>query len=87
MIVHVELFGIARHHAGVATLDVEATTLGEALRAAGTLLPALSATCLEGDRLRAGYLANLNGKSFVSDPRTILTAGDSLLILSADPGG
>jgi molybdopterin converting factor small subunit len=87
MSVRVELFGIVRHRAGVGELEVEAATLGEVLQAAGDRLPDLRGTCIEGNRLRCGFLANINGKAFVSDPAMRLAAGDCVLILSADPGG
>jgi molybdopterin converting factor small subunit len=39
------------------------------------------------DRLHPAFVANLNGDRFVCDPRTPLTGGDAILILSADAGG
>jgi molybdopterin converting factor small subunit len=87
MAIHVELFGLPRHRTGVTALNVEASTLGGALREAGRLVPALADVCLTGERLRAGYLVSLNGRTFVSDPATPLAAGDSVLIVSSDPGG
>ena len=38
-------------------------------------------------RLRASFVANLNGDRFVSDPHTRLREDDCVLILSADAGG
>jgi hypothetical protein len=87
MPIQVELFGIPRHRAGIASLSVEAGTLGDALLAAGQQAPELAASCLEGPRLQTGYLASLNGRRFVSDPLTPLCTGDCLLILSSDVGG
>jgi molybdopterin converting factor small subunit len=87
MSIRVELYGIPRRRAGVEALAVDGQTLGEALAAAGRRLPVLNEVCLEGPRLRGGYLANRNGRTFVSDPATPLEPGDCVLILSADAGG
>ncbi len=87
MAVRVEFFGLARERAGVAEMEVEAKSVGAALRQVSNRLPQLQDVCLDGNRLRAGYLANINGRTFVSDPCTVLRAGDSLLILSSDVGG
>ena len=87
MTVRIELFGVPRHRAGVAEIEVEATTLGEALRETRRRLPQLDRICLADGRLCIGYLANLNGRMFVTDPNTPLAAGDCVLILSSDAGG
>jgi molybdopterin converting factor small subunit len=42
---------------------------------------------ITADGLQPSIVANLNGDRFVRDPRTPLSAGDSVLILSADAGG
>lgn len=83
---YVEFFGIARDRAGVAELDVNAVTLGDALDALVTRLPRLSELMSNG-RLHRAVVANLNGDRFVSDPSTPLADDDRLLILSADAGG
>lgn len=87
MTVHIEFFGIPRTRAGIAQLDVEAESLGDALVAVAVQLPGWAEACLLGNRLQQGLIANLNGQRFVSDPQTALTPGDSVLILSADVGG
>lgn len=87
MPIRIELFGVPRHRTGVPSLDVEALTLGAALTEAGRHLPTLAETCLDGDRLRGGFLANVNGRAFVSDPATPLAPGDCVLIVSSDVGG
>ena len=87
MTIHVELFGWPRHRAGVAAIDVQGARLGEILAALGRALPSLADACLDGDRLRPGFLANLNGQTFVTDPATPLRDGDAVLILSSDVGG
>jgi molybdopterin converting factor small subunit len=87
MIVQVELFGIPRQRAGVDRTTAEGSLLGEILADLADRFPALAETCFDGGRLRAGYLASLNGERFVSDPATPIQPGDCLLILSADAGG
>ena len=87
MKVQVELFGIPRQRAGVATTVAHGSRLGEVLGDLVRQFPALAETCIEHSRLRPGYIANLNGKRFVTDPATQLAPGDSILILSADAGG
>ena len=82
----VELLGVPRERAGVAELELQADTLGELLVALAVRLPSLGELITAG-RLQPSVVANLNGDRFVSDPRTPLTEGDSILILSADAGG
>ncbi|MEX2286472.1 MAG: MoaD/ThiS family protein [Planctomycetaceae bacterium] len=87
MTVHVEFYGIVRRRAGVAGIDVEAQTLGEVYSQLVARLPHLGEACIEKGRLKSGYLANINGRSFQSRAETSLEAGDTVLILSADVGG
>ena len=87
MSITVELFGIPRQRAGVAQVEVDGVRLDEILAALVARFPRLADECIADDRLQAGYLANLNGRRFVSDPDTLLQPGDALLILSADAGG
>jgi molybdopterin converting factor small subunit len=87
MSVSVELFGIPRQRAGVARAEAHGTRLGDVLAELVRRFPALGDDCIADDRLKEGYLANLNGQRFVSDPATPLAPGDALLILSADAGG
>jgi len=82
----VEFLGIPRERAGVAELELEAETLGQLLAALERRFPALKEV-VEAGRLRSSFAANLNGDQFVTDPLTRLTAGDCVLILSADAGG
>ena len=84
----VELFGIPRHLSGVEAVDVAtADTLGAVLLAVGKHLPVLEGPVLVRGTLQAGYLTNLNGRQFVSDPATPLQATDVVLIVSSDMGG
>jgi sulfur-carrier protein len=82
----VEFFGIPRERAGVAELELEAETLGQLLSALERRFPS-PAGLVESGRLHSSFRANLNGDTFVSDPRTRLSASDCVLILSADAGG
>jgi len=84
----IELFGIARARAGREAVDVEAGSLGEALRALAATCPGLEPEVVDGaGRLTDSFLASLNGAAFVRDEATPLEAGDKLLILSAQSGG
>ena len=87
MSVRVELYGIPRERAGTACTSAAGARLGEVLADLATRFPRLAETCIAGARLQPGYVANLNGQRFVTDPGTIIQAGDALLILSADAGG
>jgi len=85
--IRVEFYGIARQRAGVAEINLNAETLATACRRLRERLPAFAESCLQGDALKPGYLASINGRTFTTDPETTLTPGDSLLILSSDAGG
>ena len=87
MSISVEMFGIPRQRAGVSQALAEGVRLSEVLANLAQRFPRLADECIADGRLQQGYLANLNGQRFVSDPATPLEPGDSLLILSADAGG
>jgi molybdopterin converting factor small subunit len=87
MDVTVEFFGIPRQRAGVAETTSRSGRLGDVLADLERRFPGLTEDCLADGRLRPACVANLNGEAFVSDPATILSPGDALLILSADAGG
>jgi len=87
MSITVELFGIPRERAGVAETQAEGARLDQVLADLARRFPRLAADCFARDGLQKGYLANLNGQRFVSDPATVIRPGDQLLILSADAGG
>ena len=86
MSITIEFFGVPRQRAGTERVEIEAGSLGEALAVLCERFGGLAEMC-DGERLRPGYVANLNGDRFVSEPDTPLADGDSLLILSADAGG
>ena len=83
----VELFGTARLRAGLAAIDLEAGTVGQALERLARDVPALDGGVIRGDRVHPAFRLSLNGDRFVSDPSTPLVEGDRLLLLSADVGG
>lgn len=83
---HVEFLGIPRERAGVAEIELDARTLGQALATLAARFPALR-ELITADRLHSSIAANLNGDVFVTDPDTSLAANDRLLLLSADAGG
>ncbi len=85
--VTIELYGVPRLRAGLGRLDVEAATLGEALRALGRACPALEGSVIVEGIARPAYKVSLNGDRFVSDPATPLAEGDAVLLLAADVGG
>lgn len=87
MTVRIEFLGIPRERAGCPHAAFEAATLGELFDAAGARFPEFAAACLEGHRLREGYLATVNGRTFTADSATPLVAGDCVLVLSSDAGG
>ncbi|MCE9525295.1 MAG: MoaD/ThiS family protein [Planctomycetales bacterium] len=91
MNLRVEFFGIARQRAGVARAELELpdnqTTMEAVFAVLSAMFPGLKDECIAEGRLRSGFSANLGGERFISDPATVLTENDCLLILSADAGG
>lgn len=87
MTIRLEFYGIVRRRAGMAALEVQATTLRDALCQAVAQCPALEEVCTSDGRLRPGFLVNLNGDRFVHVDETSLADGDVVLLLSADAGG
>jgi molybdopterin converting factor small subunit len=86
-VVRIELYGLARHRADVAAIDVEAANLGTALAGLAAACPRLVPEVVDGTALSAGYLASLNGERFIADACHPLAAGDTLIILGAEAGG
>lgn len=87
MPVTVEFYGIARQRAGVASLDVDAGSVGEAFDRLALQLPRWAESCLVNGELKPVFLANLNARHFVAERSHPLAEGDHLLILAADVGG
>lgn len=93
MRITVEFFGIPRQRAGLALLELplpgceDTATLGEILKALAERLPDFARDCVTDNRLKPGYIANINGQQFLADPKAPIADGETLLILSADVGG
>ena len=91
MNIRVELYGIPRQRAGTELLHVATESEGASLSQILTDLtrqsPDLANACFDQGSLRSGYLASIDGETFVTDPQTIVLPGQSLLLLSADAGG
>ena len=83
----IELFGVARLRAGTDAVEVDALTVGEALRVLAQLCPNLNPEVLIDGRMTEHFLVSLNGELFVSDPGQTLQTEDTLLILGAQAGG
>jgi molybdopterin converting factor small subunit len=83
----IEFYGIPRLRAGTAVVQLEASTVGEALHALGRMCPSLEGSVLSGGSVHEVCKISLNGERFISDPSTHLRDGDTLLLLSADAGG
>jgi hypothetical protein len=82
-----EFYGVPRLRAGMKRLQLEASSLGQALRELGRACPTLEGGVLRDGTIQEAYKLSLNGERFISDPETPLTEGDVLLLLSADVGG
>lgn len=87
MQVKVELYGIARARAGVASTSAAGECLGDVLVDLAGRFPGLAANCIDGRRLRPGFLANLGGRRFVTAQDTPLHEGDVVLLMPVDAGG
>lgn len=84
----VELFGQARLLAGVRSVSIEASTLGDALHVLSRLHPELVGTVLTTDgQLTSAYTVNVNGLRFCNDPAEPLREPDELLVISSLSGG
>jgi sulfur-carrier protein len=86
-VVVIELYGVPRLRAGRDAIEVEARSLGEALRVLATCCPALAPSVVEGGRLQPHYLVAVNGLHLTADGGTPLTDGDVVVLLAADVGG
>jgi len=82
----VELFGIPRERAGVASVDLDAATLGQLVTALSTRFPGIR-DLVTPSGFCPTVVANLNGDRFIQDPGTPIEEGDCVLVLSADAGG
>ncbi|MEQ8790242.1 MAG: MoaD/ThiS family protein [Pirellulaceae bacterium] len=91
MSIRIEFYGVVRRRTEVESVEVDmvhdSAPLSDVLGELRLRFPALAEHCFDGDRLRRGYTANVNGQRFVSDPATLLHRGDALLLMSNDAGG
>lgn len=91
MAIRIEFYGIARQRTQTPDVNIPdsdaAMTLGQLLQHVAGLFPDLKDECISGERLQAGFVANIDGQHFVSDPTQIVKPGQSVLIMSADAGG
>jgi molybdopterin converting factor small subunit len=87
MPITVEFFGIARQRAGVAKSSALGGSLGDVLTDLARQFPALEKSCINGRRLRTGFIANIGAERFVTSPETPLRDGDTVLLMSLDAGG
>jgi molybdopterin converting factor small subunit len=91
MSIRIEFYGIPRERAKTAETVIEscgaAIRLGDVLKQLATRFPALAETCIDQDRLCRGFTISIAGQRFVTDPETRVSAGETLLLMSADAGG
>jgi molybdopterin converting factor small subunit len=85
--VTVELFGTARHLAGVATVDTHGRTIADVLRSVERICPRLEGVITPAGSLSRRFLISLDGERFLNDLSEPMPAGSRLLILGADSGG
>ena len=70
----VELFGVARHRAGMAELSVRGATIGDLLMSVATACPNLSDLVTPDGLLSRQYLVSIDGRRFVADLAETLPA-------------
>lgn len=91
MQVRVELYGIPRLRAGQNLLAVEipggTVTLGDVFAQLAHVSPELAASCFPGGQLNPECAVSIDGAYFTRDAATVLFAGQTLLLMSADVGG
>ena len=88
----VELFGVARLLAKTQVIPLTLSpgaSLADVLAAIAQRLPILVGRVIDSDKmsLSAGFACNLNGITFVRDPRIKIHSDDKIFIISADAGG
>jgi len=85
--VTIELYGVARLRAGRETVEVAASSVGEALAKLGATCPALEPLVVSAGRLGPGWLVAVNGEHITGALDSALEAGDVVVLVSADAGG
>jgi hypothetical protein len=85
--VTVELYGTARHLAGVATVNAQGLTIADVLRSLAGEYRRLEGIITPESALSPRFLVSIDGERFVSDLTLPLPAGSRLIVLGADSGG
>ncbi len=83
----VELYEVARRLAGVAEVELQATTLREALIALAARHPALEPDVVRDGALAPHWRAGLGGRTWIEDADHPLEPGDRVVLVSAIVGG
>ncbi|MFO0914295.1 MAG: MoaD/ThiS family protein [Pirellulales bacterium] len=91
MHVDIELYGVARQRAGTSHIQVpasgESLTLAQIITRLAESYPGLARECFPDGNLARDYAVCVNGERFVRAADTLIRAGESILIMSADAGG
>lgn len=96
MTIQVEFYGIPRARAGVSQVavcsDLESAPFDRVIEEIAKRYPAFGEYCTcagaNGRCLQTGYIANIDGVRFIQgESQTIISSGQSIVILSADAGG
>jgi molybdopterin converting factor small subunit len=85
--VTVEFLGIVRQKVGLEQAEFTACRLDDLWTLVGEKYPQLEGVCVERGELKNGYLASIDGRRFTRSADETLSAGDHILLLSADAGG
>lgn len=83
--VEVELLGVARARAGVATVSLACGTLSELLQSLEEQFPSLG--LLEEGQLSPHFLVSLGGRTFLRDPHVPIGPGERISLMDAAVGG
>ena len=86
----IELFGIVRQRAGVSRIEIpveQTKQLGDLLEELVQRYPDMHNACIDGCQLQPGFVVNLGGQRFTTDPTEKIQPGDTVLVMSADAGG
>ena len=85
--IRIELYEMARRRAGVTHVDVEASTLQEALAALRVAAPKLVPDVLDEEGLAPHWRVGRADGPWLDDPLTPLSSGEVLVLVSALAGG
>ena len=85
--VTVEFLGIVRQKVGHEQAEFMASRLYDLWTLVGEKYPQLEGVCVVRGQLKNGYLASIDGRRFTRSANEPLSAGDHILLLSADAGG